>query len=160
MQLSHYSGNGVVERTSGNEIDQRSALDNRGILRDGCTMRVPLQIRDTARHETERRQTPPRITDGSNNPFALNKPGFRVRAGDTRQMVADAYQDYEDALVNAYRCGGEERDGSEDFGNASTNRESLPRRHADSQMMQEHRARMNKLYADRDRELSEIWRQP
>jgi hypothetical protein len=140
--------------STGNEIDERIAFDNRGILRNGFTMRVPLTVRDsiTARHA--------RITDGTDNPFALNKPGFRVRAGDTRQKVADAYADYEDTLVDAYRCGEGERDGSETFGNASTNRESLPRHRADSQMVQDHQARMNKLYADRDRELSDKWRTP
>lgn len=147
---------------NGDEIDERAALDHRGALRDGCSLRIPLTIRDTlsplqraVADDTARRA---RITDGTDNPFALNKPGFRVRIGDTRQNVADAYQDYENALVNAYRCGYEERDGSEDSGNASTNRESLALHRADSQMMQDHQARMNKLYADRDRELGAMWR--
>jgi hypothetical protein len=148
----------------GIEIDAARALDRNGVLRDGFTMRVPLTMRDSlsplqrsVADSTARDNN--RITDGrSDDPTALNRPGFRIRTNDIRQKVMDAYQDYEDALVNAYRCDDEERDGSEDFCGASTSRESLPRHRADSEMMQDHQTRMNKLYADRDRELSEMWR--
>lgn len=143
---------------SGIEIEESAALNRHGILIDGCTMRVSMRMRDAALSDHVSCRA--RITDGTDNPFALNKPGFRVRAGDTRQKVADAYADYEDTLVNAYRRGGEERDRSDNFGNASTNRESLQRQAADSRMEQDHQSRMKKLYADRDRELSDMWRQP
>jgi hypothetical protein len=142
------------DTVTGNEIDESVALDRHGVLKDGCSLRVPLQIRDAAQ------QTAPRITDGSNNPFALNKPGFRMRAGDTRRNVAVAYKDYDVALVNAYRCGDHERDSSENFGSAGSNRERLPRHGADNKMVKDHRARMNELYADHDRELANAWRQP
>ncbi len=32
---------------NGDEIDERAALDHRGALRDGCSLRIPLTIRDT-----------------------------------------------------------------------------------------------------------------
>lgn|SRR5580704_14761940 len=32
---------------NGNEIDASAALDHRGALRDGCTLRVPFQARDS-----------------------------------------------------------------------------------------------------------------
>jgi DnaJ-class molecular chaperone len=76
-------------------------FDERGVLRDGKRVRVSMQMRDAAMlcHVNTRS----RITDGTGNPFGLNKPGFRVRTGDMgKSRVADAYAQYERSLVTAY----------------------------------------------------------
>jgi hypothetical protein len=80
--------------SSGSEITERHALDRHGILKDGCTMRVSMQMRDAAT----------KITDGrSDDPMALHRPGFPIPVVNDRRKVVDAYAKYETSLVNAYR---------------------------------------------------------
>jgi hypothetical protein len=43
------------------------------------------------------------FTDGSDDPTQANRPGWRLRVGDTRQAVRDALRDYENDLVNRWR---------------------------------------------------------
>jgi DNA polymerase IV len=44
-----------------------------------------------------------RITDGTDNPLGLHRPGFRIPVVNDRRAVRDAYAKYETGLVNAYR---------------------------------------------------------
>jgi hypothetical protein len=78
-------------------------FDSHGVLRDGHSIRVTLHDAAMSRSGT-RQQQQPLITDGrSNDAMAMHRPGFRIRTGDTRQPVRDAYADYQTGLVNAYR---------------------------------------------------------
>ena len=62
-------------------ITEADALVN-GVLRDGCTVRVPAFFRDSAA------ATHHRVTDagGGVDPTAGNRPGFRVAASDTQRV--------------------------------------------------------------------------
>jgi hypothetical protein len=66
---------------NGDEIDERAALDHRGALRDGCTLHVPLQMKD-----------------------GLSATQLSVRdtvaARDAREQ---AYRDYDTAIQEAWR---------------------------------------------------------
>jgi len=70
----------------GDEINERSALDRHGIMRDGIAMRVPLQMRDAAS----------RVTDAH-----LHRPGFRVGDGGHRDARQQALRRIRSLLV---RC--------------------------------------------------------
>jgi hypothetical protein len=101
----------------GRETPEHDALD-RGILRNGFTLRVSTMMRDAALPGTRQDN---RITDGrTTDPMALHRPGFRIPVVNDRRAVRDAYAKYETALVNAYRigdgktcpdCGGDGEDG-------------------------------------------------
>jgi hypothetical protein len=74
--------------------------DSRGVLKDGRAVRVPLMLRDSLRQQDAR----PRITDGrSDDPTALNRPGFRVPTVQDRRKVADAYAERAFEDENAWR---------------------------------------------------------
>jgi hypothetical protein len=76
------------------------AFDKNGVLKDGKSLRVPLTMRDSAARGNNR------ITDGrTDDPTALNRPGFRVPVVNDRRSVNGAYAKYETGLVNAYRVG-------------------------------------------------------
>ena len=61
------------------------------------SLRIPTQFRDAASSKH-------RITDAyGNSGLALQKPGFRLRTGDTRQKVADAYDRAERVQMNSYK---------------------------------------------------------
>jgi hypothetical protein len=84
-----------------NKRDNNDAFDEHGMLRDGRSLRVSMQMRDSLQRRTP---TGSRVTDGSDNPSALNKPGYRV-IGDTaaRDAKAAALRDYESDLTTAWR---------------------------------------------------------
>ncbi len=93
-------------------------FDEHGVLRDGKSFRVRMGDSLSPLQKAIAARTKPRITDGrGGDPTSLQRPGFRVRAGDARQKVADAYARYETELCNRYRvnddetlcpqCGGE-----------------------------------------------------
>ena len=90
--------------STGTEIDESSALRD-GVLRDGCTMRTSMTLRDAAMARQQQASTN-KITDGrTNDPTALNRPGYRIPVVNDRRATRDAYASYETGLVNAYRCG-------------------------------------------------------
>jgi hypothetical protein len=92
-------------------------FDSNGILRDGARLRVPMQARDAARMTERQRHrqvedtlrsvnTRGRITDGrTDDPTALNRPGFRVPEIQDRRGVLDARQQYQTQIQNRYKCG-------------------------------------------------------
>jgi hypothetical protein len=90
-------------------------FDERGLLKDGHTYRPSggLMLMDSA---TPRLPNSARITDGTNDPLGLHKPGWRVPASDAsdplarhvvtdadRQAIIDARQQYEDELTSAWQ---------------------------------------------------------
>jgi hypothetical protein len=119
---------------NGNEIAEHNALDYRGVLRDGCTIRTPMTLRDA----TARRA---RITDGTDNPFGLSKPGFRIRTGDTRQSVVDAYEKYDAEICSRWRT--------------DSDIEVQGQRGEDSRSVTRDQA-----YRDYDQAIAEQWRTP
>jgi hypothetical protein len=72
----------------GDEIDERSALDRHGIMRDGIAMRVPLQMRDASRLTID---------------ASLHRPGFRVGDTDVRDARQQANDEYLHDLTNAWK---------------------------------------------------------
>jgi hypothetical protein len=75
------------------------AYDDDGILKDGRTVRVSMQMRDaTMMHRANS------VTDGTGDSLGLHRPGYRV-IGDTvaRDAKANALRDYEKRLTSAWR---------------------------------------------------------
>jgi len=117
------------------------------VLKDQRSVRVSMQARDAAMAKHT-----PLIVDGrGNSGLALHKPGFRIATDDTgKSRVADAYRDYETSLVEAYRATGEQPESK----SQSTGYSGIK---SDAQM-REHKQNMARLYAQRDAELSQAWR--
>ena len=77
------------------------------VLRDGARHHVPIQMRDSLA---------PMITHGTDDPFALHRPGWRVAtAGSERDLlvrdsqrkaIEEAHAEYLDCLCNAWKGGG------------------------------------------------------
>jgi hypothetical protein len=146
-------------------------FDDDGVLRDGAVYRVPLSMRDgrpplraDADTATGAYTGPAIFTDGrSNDPTAGCRPGWRIPIINDRRAVRDAYAEYENALKDAYRQqDGEDEDGDEceacgGYGVVNEDHSHADRRPLD-QTIQDHRTQMNQLYADRDAELSQMWR--
>jgi hypothetical protein len=80
----------------GREVSEREAFDGNA-LRDGYSMRVPHTMMDSAADHR------PRITDGTNNPLGLHRPGFRIDAAAGRAAVHDAYDAYDREVSNRWR---------------------------------------------------------
>ena len=52
----------------------------------------------------------PRFSDGSvGDPTSGHKPGFRIRVGDNRQVVKDAYDKYRTEVSNRWKCGDQQQ---------------------------------------------------
>ena len=87
------------------QYDDDDALDN-GVLRDGARYRVPMRMRDSRA---------PRITDGTGDAFALQRPGWRIATGgglddvllrdSQRKLIEEAHAEYLDRLTNAWKGG-------------------------------------------------------
>jgi hypothetical protein len=81
------------------------AFEN-GVMRDGARHRVPMQMRDSRA---------PMITDGTGDPLALHRPGWRIASGgddrdvrlrdSQRKSIEDAHYEYLDRLTNAWKGG-------------------------------------------------------
>jgi hypothetical protein len=129
-------------------------LKDKGRLRVSLTMRdslSPLQrsvAGDTARDNNH-------ITDGrSDNPTALNRPGFRVPVVNDRRAVHDAYATYDSELCSRYRCNDGKGFGSPNEGGYDTLDSA-----SDSRTLDQSRQMMDRLYRERDAELQNAWRQ-
>ncbi len=90
---------------AGHQTNEDTALDARGRLKDGYSMRVPMWMADAARATNMKAQ----LTDGSGDPLAGNRPGFRLRVGDARRKVADAHAEYQRWVTNRWRCADQEK---------------------------------------------------
>ncbi len=85
------------------QYDDDDAFEN-GVLRDRARHRVPLQMRDGKT---------PMITDGTEDPLALHRPGWRIASGGSerdvrirdsqRRLIEEARAEYVDFLTNAWR---------------------------------------------------------
>ena len=85
------------------QYDEDDAFEN-GVMRDGARHRVPLQMRDGQA---------PMITDGSGDPLASHRPGWRIASGgserhvrlrdDQRRQIEEAHAEYVDHLTNAWK---------------------------------------------------------
>jgi hypothetical protein len=81
------------------------AFEN-GVLRDRARYRVPMHMRDAQS---------PMITDGTDDPLALHRPGWRIASGGNerdarlrdsqRKAIEEAQADYLDRLSNAWKDG-------------------------------------------------------
>jgi hypothetical protein len=104
-----------MNRTIHNDDD----FDERGILKDGRSVRVSLTMRDSAMSRQANR-----ITDGrTSDPLALHRPGFRVPVVNDRRATRDAYQQYETGLANRYKVGDGEVQCPHCFGSGEINGE-------------------------------------
>ncbi len=90
----------------GRELSQAQALDHRGTLKDGTSMRTPLTLRDgkpnPALTDLQRSvASRGHVTDAIGS-SAFNRPGFRITTDAAlRDAREAAYRDYDDALVNS-----------------------------------------------------------
>ena len=154
--------------STGQEVDPATALD-RGVLRDGFSLRVPTTLRDSARSQDAK----PLITDGTDNPLGLNRPGWRIMTGDAGQKVADAYRDrdeayrdYENQLTAAYRArtdakkrrGDEDDDDDNEHEDGSIKNFGSNNHSTDGQSLDQHRQMMDRLYRERDEFDANAWR--
>lgn len=89
------------------------ALDGRGILKDGKSLRVAAHLRDHAtvqqmfldgRSYWDSERDKLQVTDAGALDVNGNRPGWRIAdSGINRQAITDAYRSYEDGLVNPWR---------------------------------------------------------
>jgi hypothetical protein len=85
------------------QYDDDDAFEN-GVMRDGARHRVPMHMRDSQA---------PMITDGTNDPFGLHRPGWRIASGGSerdarlrdsqRKLIEEAHAEYLDHLTNAWK---------------------------------------------------------
>jgi hypothetical protein len=85
------------------QYDDDDAFEN-GVLRDGARHRVGLHMRDGRA---------PMITDGTDDPLGLHRPGWRIAIGGSerdarlresqRNAIEEAHAEYLDALANAWK---------------------------------------------------------
>jgi hypothetical protein len=69
--------------------DDDDAFDERGVLRDGARLRVPLTLMDAASDPMQRAvaRESLRVTDGQGGVTGLHRPGFRLAATDARKIT-------------------------------------------------------------------------
>jgi hypothetical protein len=85
-------------------------FDDRGQLRDGHRMRVPMRMADSADHG------PSRVTDASGNAGAFHRPGFRFSDAVSRDVVEKAHDEYLEYVTNAWRSDADTDYGVTGFG--------------------------------------------
>jgi hypothetical protein len=104
--------------SDGLEIEECEALDRDGILKDHCSTRVPLMLRDgktvnpalspVQRAIASRTQDRSLLTDGHGDQSG-NRPGYRLMRTDNRQAIHDALARYENEITNRYKVRDGER---------------------------------------------------
>jgi hypothetical protein len=140
--------------------DDDDAFDANGLLKDGHRVRVPMTLMDSLQRELGDHFGPvrfgdggrPLVTDGSDNPLGLHRPGQRLLSGDTNTLAdarEEAYRLYDQADAEAYkRPTGEfvgQREGDEDY----ASRDALSVTDAREQ-----------AYRDYDEAAADAWRNP
>jgi hypothetical protein len=94
------------------EEETEDAFDSRGVLKDGASVTVGLQMRDSAnswRDDMHRTLVGKRMVhDGTKSPLGLHKPGFRFTTDAAARRTADAeieraYRDYDLRDSEAWR---------------------------------------------------------
>jgi hypothetical protein len=161
----------MARRRATNDDDP---FDERGVLKDGRSFRVPLRMvdgravdasldawEDEAREQAE---TWSAARDGGADDAALRRPGWRVPGGGNasdkllrdglRQLRDDAYAARDAEVANAWRAGNPPRSTADDAGppgDASDN---------SSQDGARARDRSDAAYAEYQSDLVSAWRQP
>jgi hypothetical protein len=79
-----------------------------GIVADGQRVRVRLDMMDAVQREVALHAGKPLVTDGTDNPLALHRPGFRLTADMAQRQAADAaltdsYKQYDADMGNAWQ---------------------------------------------------------
>lgn len=85
------------------QYDDDEAFEN-GVLRDGARHHVRMHMRDSRA---------PMITDGTDDPLGLHRPGWRIAIGGSerdarlrdsqRNAIEEAHAEYLDRLTNAWK---------------------------------------------------------
>jgi hypothetical protein len=126
------------------------AFEN-NVLKNGKAVRVSLQARDANRRKAREsdmlrdvNNRPGTITDGTGNPFGLNKPGWRIPTVQDRRAVRDAYETYETELCSRWQNSVEVEDECEHHNSDGATR----------------RQQRDQAYLDYDKSISEQWRAP
>jgi hypothetical protein len=104
-------------RYRGRDVDEDEALDERGSLRDGYAVTVPMTMRDggmtplqrsVAEHAARLHDGRARVTDADGGTLGLHRPGYRIADNaamrDAKQQALDEYENW---LTNAWRRGPE-----------------------------------------------------
>jgi hypothetical protein len=81
--------------------DDDDVFDERGVLRDGRSVRTPMAMRDSMRVAIARNAAS--LDDGRMFDASLRRPGFRHADSRTLDATERAYSDYENAQANAWR---------------------------------------------------------
>jgi hypothetical protein len=133
-----------------------------GLLKDGQTLRVPLYLKDGAINPdltpTQRAKAiaarQPLVNDGTSNPMAMHRPGFRYHADATQRAISDAVkaealQEVDEISANAWRghADGHLRQGNSKF-------ERVLNRRQDAATFDAKQA----AYEHYDREMAVAWR--
>jgi hypothetical protein len=107
-----------------------------------------MRMRDAALSDHVPRRA--RVTDGTDNPLGLHRPGFRIKVGDNRQAVKDALAEYEAELTSLWRDG--ESDEKDYYSETGT--------HGDADNSGTRHRQVDQAYQEYDRQLANAWRQP
>lgn len=89
--------------------DNDHDFDERGVLRDGRSVKVPMFAMDSASPRDGRTRSG--LHDGHGNPVG-HRPGFVVSdavSQETRDAIEEAYAEYLDYIQNAWRDDGKKR---------------------------------------------------
>ena len=147
------------------EYDDDPRVDERGLLRDGESFRVPMIMRDSANAwrndmhahflaQDSVRGSKALVTDGSSDPLALHRPGWRYSTDASARMTADASK--QAAYAEADR-----RDANAWRGETGTTDPFIDQREGDLCTNRQRRVdAREQAYLDYDREQAERWRSP
>ncbi len=82
--------------------DEVAAYDEKGILKDGHALVVPLRMMDAMQKDVHEHFSRAKVTDGAGNSgLSLHKPGFRISNTVTRSP--SIYDTYDAELAGSYK---------------------------------------------------------
>ncbi len=145
-QHQYYDRDGI-------EIDAAQALDANGVLRDGCTVRVPAYLRDAAHDRI-------RVHDGHGG-RNFHRPGWRVSDASIQDARETARQEYIARMADAYK-NVKPMLTDADIGSVEWDYEPFEPHFFDNMTVDEirraHAEKMAQIYRMRDEELRNAWR--
>ncbi len=145
-QHQYYDRDGI-------EITADQALDANGVLRDGCTVRVPSYLRDSAHDRA-------RLHDGYGN-SCFNRPGWRVSDAAFNDARESARREYIDRMCKEYK-NTKPMLTDADIGGGEWDYEPFEPHFFDNMTVDEirraHAEKMAEIYRVRDEELRNAWR--
>ena len=93
-----------MAQTYRRDANDDNDFDERGILKDGRRLHVPLMMMDSVDDPLQRDERQRARRFGLKNAADLRRPGFRFQTDAAgRDARARAYQDYENSQVEAWR---------------------------------------------------------